>query len=140
VIATRAQVVECAREYLGTRWHHQGRVKGVGVDCAGLLICVARELGLADVHVHNYSPHPDGTLEMVCAEHMQQINPREALPGDVLAFTFVNLPQHLGIVASQAGVLTIIHSYAEAKKVVENSIDPVWRPLIRGAYRIPGVE
>jgi cell wall-associated NlpC family hydrolase len=139
-MATRAEVVECARSYLGTRWHHQGRVKGAGVDCAGLLICVARDLGLADVNCSGYSRYPDGTLDAVCAEHMQRIGAGHVLPGDVLTFTFAAEPQHLGIVATSGDQLTIIHSYAEARRVVENAIDPVWRPRIRGAYRIPGVE
>jgi len=24
--------------------------------------------------------------------------------------------------------------------VVENNIDPTWRPLIRGAFRLPGIK
>lgn len=140
-IVSRAEVVECARSYLGTPWHHQARVKGTGVDCAGLLICVARELGLADVRMENYSRYPDGTLDAVCSQYMLRISASAALPGDVLTFTFEKVPQHLGIVAEWAGQLTVIHAYAgDPRKVVENSIDPVWRPRIRGAYRIPGVE
>lgn len=136
----RVQVVTCARGYIGTKWHHQGRVKGVGVDCAGLLICVARDLGLADVKYSNYSRYPDGTLEAVCTEHMSAIHADDAMPGDVLVFTFDTQAQHLGIVAQYGYQATVVHAYADARRVVENAIDPVWRPRIRGAYRIPGVE
>ncbi len=37
-----SDVVRTARTWLGTPYHHQGRLKGVGVDCAGLLIGVAQ--------------------------------------------------------------------------------------------------
>lgn len=44
-MATRAQIVEEARSYLGTKWLHQGRTRD-GVDCAGLVACVGNALGL----------------------------------------------------------------------------------------------
>jgi len=138
---TRAQVVACARTYLSTPWHHQGRVKGPkgGIDCAGLIIGVARELGLADVDFTNYSRHPDGTLERICALHMRGIPLHLADFGDVLLFTFKTEPEHLGIFSEIDGRRTVIHSYASAKKVVENDLDALWLSRIRGAYRIPGV-
>ncbi len=50
-MATGLEVVRVARTWLGTPYHHQGRVKGAGVDCAGLSVGVAKELGLSDVDV-----------------------------------------------------------------------------------------
>ena len=41
-------ICQQARTWLGTPFKHQGRVKGVGVDCLGLLIGVAQELDLRD--------------------------------------------------------------------------------------------
>ena len=43
-MATGLDVVRMARTWLGTPYHHQGRVKGAGVDCGGLVIGVARFL------------------------------------------------------------------------------------------------
>jgi len=40
VIFTRDQVVEEARSWLKTPYHKNGRLKGVGVDCGTLLLCV----------------------------------------------------------------------------------------------------
>ena len=37
---TRTDVVAAAREWLGTPFHHQARLRGVGVDCVGLVIGV----------------------------------------------------------------------------------------------------
>jgi NlpC/P60 family putative phage cell wall peptidase len=139
-MVTRAQVVEQARTWIGTRWHHQGRVKGHGCDCAGLVIGIARELWLAEVDYANYSRYPDGTLLALCDLHMTRIDAGQSQPGDVLVFAWGAEPQHLGIVASFEGRTTIIHAYAEARRVVENDLDEAWRLRIRGAYRLPGVE
>jgi cell wall-associated NlpC family hydrolase len=40
------EIVEKAREFLGTPWHHDARIKGVGIDCTGLLACTLAELGV----------------------------------------------------------------------------------------------
>jgi NlpC/P60 family putative phage cell wall peptidase len=37
---SRASILAEAREWIGTPYHHKGRVKRVGVDCGGLLYCV----------------------------------------------------------------------------------------------------
>lgn len=42
------EAVAEAMTWLGTPYHHQGRVKGVGVDCATLLCEVYKEVGLMD--------------------------------------------------------------------------------------------
>ncbi|MFP3017550.1 MAG: hypothetical protein ACEY3E_01265 [Candidatus Tisiphia sp.] len=62
-----------ARTWLGTKYHHQGRLKksyasNGGVDCIGLIMGVAMELRLvgadgkllAKFDETSYSPHPDG--------------------------------------------------------------------------------
>ena len=41
----REKVVEVARSWLRTPYHHMGRIKGVGVDCAMLPAEVYREAG-----------------------------------------------------------------------------------------------
>jgi len=139
----RERVVEVARSYILTPWHHQARIKGPkgGVDCAGLIICVARELGLLGDYVDaaNYSRYADGTLKPLCDRYMHSVPFNEARPGDVLLIAFEAEPHHLGFMAYLASQATVIHSYAEARCVVENAIEPVWRRLIRGAYSIPGV-
>jgi NlpC/P60 family putative phage cell wall peptidase len=141
-MVTRAQVVAAARARLGTRWLHQGRTKGAGLDCIGLVVDVARELGLvAEIPLPNYSKHPDGqTLREGCDRYMTRIDAAAAGPGDVLIFAFTNEPQHMGIVAEHEGRQTIIHSLMLSRKVVETSLDDNWRERIRGAFRIPGVE
>ena len=84
-MATRDRIIQTALDYLDTPYHHQGRVKGVGVDCAGLVICVARDLGLSDYDLDGYSRHADGvSLLKEFSAHCQPVSaPRE---GDSLVF------------------------------------------------------
>ncbi|MDO6044547.1 hypothetical protein Q4P48_08410 [Neisseria gonorrhoeae] len=42
----RARIVEEARSWLGTPYHHHAMVKGAGVDCAMLLVAVYGAVGL----------------------------------------------------------------------------------------------
>ncbi|MFZ7338164.1 hypothetical protein ACLS0R_18210, partial [Comamonas jiangduensis] len=55
-------VVAAARRCIGTPYHHQARKPGIGLDCVGLVICVARQIGAVapDWDVRGYSRVPDG--------------------------------------------------------------------------------
>lgn len=46
--AERSRVCDLARSYVGTPYHNRGMIKGVGVDCATLLIKVYGDAGLID--------------------------------------------------------------------------------------------
>jgi branched-chain amino acid transport system ATP-binding protein len=48
-----------ARCWLGTPFRHQGRIRGQGVDCIGLVLEPARALGLTDYRPGAYSRLPD---------------------------------------------------------------------------------
>ena len=52
--AERAAVVAAARAWIGTPYHHMADIKGVGVDCAMLLVRVYCDLGL----VEPFDPRP----------------------------------------------------------------------------------
>ncbi len=54
VSAQRAAVVAAARAWIGTPYHHMADIKGVGVDCAMLLVRVYCDLGL----VERFDPRP----------------------------------------------------------------------------------
>lgn len=137
-----AQIVATARTWINTRFHHQARVKGVGCDCAGLVIGVCKELGLSEFDKTDYTRHPDGVmLQQVCDDNMSRIRFEDAKPGDVLLFRFEVLPQHLAIIGDYVhGGLSIIHAYAPSRKVIETRLDSVWIERIVSAYRLPGVE
>ena len=139
---TGADVITEARSWLGTRFHHQGRLKGVGVDCAGLVVGVAEALGLQVQDRTDYTRQPDGTmLQETCDEQLIRIPLEDIRPGDLLLMRFEQEPQHLGIVGDyEFGGLSLIHAYAQARRVVETRLDEVWLSRVVGAYRFSGVE
>lgn len=133
-----SDVVRVARTWLGTPYHHQGRLKGVGVDCAGLVIGVAHELGLSDFDISGYAPRPDGaSLSRLCAQHMRALTLDQLCPGDVLLFKFEAHPGHLGILSASN---QLIHAYLPRRRVIEHGLDSAWWRQLAGQYRLPGVE
>ena len=140
----RAQVAAEARTWLDTPWQHQARLRGVGCDCVGLVIGVARELQLIDFgfDINAYKRIPDGTeIVTQCHAHMARVDAASIDVGDVVLMRFSNHPQHLAIIGDYAhGGLSIIHAYAPSRRVVEHALSDVWRALIVSAYALPGVE
>ena len=130
-------IVRQARTWLDTPYHHQGRLKGVGVDCAGLIIGVAQELQLSAFDITGYTARPDGpSLRKACDVQMQSL-PIEALqPGDVLLFQFDAHPGHLGFLS---GSHSLLHAYLPRRRVVEHALDAAWWRQVVGCYRLPGL-
>ncbi len=99
---TREHVVAVARDYVGTPFAHQGRQKGVGIDCAGLVIGVALDLQLSEYERTGYSRMPLG-------DDLRTICDKELIRRDTLALGCVALmriardPQHLAIVSDYPG-------------------------------------
>jgi NlpC/P60 family putative phage cell wall peptidase len=139
----RAQIVNEAREWLGTPWKHQASLKGVGTDCIGLIRGVARAIGIADPFVTGeairylgYGRRPDPTLLLeACDEYLDR--GRGAL-GDIIVMRFETEPQHFALV-SCLRPRRMIHAYAQARKVVENGMDALWLSRVVRTYAFRGV-
>lgn len=151
-LVTRYDVVKEARSWIDTNYVHQHRTKGHGVDCAGLVIGVARELGLVapDFDVTGYERSPDGvSLLAVCDQFMTRIPMWTLKPGHVLVLSFGKKsggkPQHMGIVGDYMyhGELTLIQALGTSDgkgRVIESRLirRKDWKPV--QAYALPGVE
>lgn len=146
---TGAEIVAEARTWLGTPYRHQARLKGVGVDCDGLIIGVARDLGIVapEFDVQGYARQPDGqTLLAYCREFMTEIPVASMQPGDVPVLchprTRGRVAGHMGILGDYLyGGLSLIHSEGNShRKVVEHRLDGETRSRIVAAFRMPGVE
>ena len=143
---TRAQVVAEARTWIGTRWHHQASIKGVGSDCIGLVAGVARTLGIVggdefavDPAVRGYGREPDPDMLLAaCARYLEPVHLPEVQLGDILLLRFSSEPQHFALI-SQRNPDYMLHAYAQARRIVENRIDAVWRSRIVRAYSYRGV-
>ncbi len=126
-MTTRADIVRIARSYIGTPFHHAARAPGIGLDCAGVLICVARELGLVDLNfdVPAYVQSPDGSMLKWFSLYMTQVKYGEMQSGDAVVFITDVIPQHLGVLGDyRHGGFSIIHaaSNAHPPRVIETRL------------------
>jgi NlpC/P60 family putative phage cell wall peptidase len=135
-------IVAEARRWIDTPFAHQGALRGVGCDCIGLVIGVAASCGIKEAEAvrrdrryQGYGPTPNGDdLRSGCRDYADEIKVNEAREGDVLLFTFLREPMHVGIV-SRADPLYVIHAYQPVGCVRENRIDQKWGRRILAAYR-----
>jgi cell wall-associated NlpC family hydrolase len=106
------------------------------MDCAGLLVCVARDIGISiEGDQAGYPRTPDGqSLKKALDGFGTAVEAFQ--PGDFLLMRFDAQPQHIAIV-TEAG---IIHSYLSARRVVEHGLSDDWRARIVQSYAFPGVE
>lgn len=110
----RQRVVEMALSYLKTPYHHMGRVKGAGVDCATLLAEVFYEAGELDVPVEipyypfDWNMHRSEELYLnIIEKYCVEFEGQDPLPGDIVVYHFGRTWSHGGIVIKWP---TIIHA------------------------------
>ncbi len=126
--AERAAVVAEARSWLRTPYHHMGRVKGAGADCATLLAEVYARAGvLPPFEIPFYPPdwhlHRDAEryLGFVLA-HAVEINGMP-MPGDVALWQFGRCFAHGAIVIRWP---VVIHAYAGKGCILEDAQKASW--------------
>lgn len=132
---TRNDVVTEARLWLGTPWKHQGRLQGIGTDCVGLVVGVAKALGIPIQDQDGYSenfPSPKQLLRGLESEMIALVH--EPGPGDVVLMA-VDEPIHLGIL----GHGLLIH-VPHGKRVVEHHLGNGWAEKIYRAFAFSGVS
>jgi NlpC/P60 family putative phage cell wall peptidase len=136
-----AQIVTCARDWIGTPYVHQASVKGVGCDCLGLLRGVWREIrGREPQAIPPYRPGWDQAGESLrdgLGRHLTAIDLAAILPGDVLLFRMVarGAARHCAILAIRDGALTLIHA-RQNKRVGEEPFTAFWRARLAYAFRL----
>jgi len=150
----RSDIVAAARSWVGTPYHHQASLKGVGCDCLGLIRGVWRELrGPEPEAMPAYTKdwnEAQGAEELLAAaeRHLLRVTRvEEAAIGDVVVFR-IRTPgpaKHAGILVddgraqvAQQG-LRMVHAQ-EGVGVADVSLSSWWRRRIVAAFRFPGVE
>lgn len=141
--AMRADVVRLARTWIGTPYHHQASLVGVGTDCLGLVRGIYRALhGTEPEQPTAYSrdwsdASGEETMLTSARRHLCEIDPKLATAGDVLVFRF-----RAGCVAKHAALISgpnaMIHA-VEGTGVAEVTIGSWWRRRIAGAFAFPGI-
>lgn len=137
-----AAVVDEARAWLGTPWAHQASRKGLATDCIGLVVGVARALGIreateydAAIDLRGYGRQPDPIALLAATDkYLQRIDVAEARVGDIYLLRFERDPMHFAIL-SRLDPPYIIHAVELRGGVVEHRVDHIWRSRIMRAYR-----
>jgi len=108
----RAAIVAEARTWLRTPYVHLGAVKGIGTDCAMILIEIYRKFGFvpADFDPRPYEPewylHRDETLYMAGMEkYSKRIGADEVKPADIAMYRFGRHAAHGAIVVDDDLIL-----------------------------------
>lgn len=133
---TGEDIAAKAREYIGTPFHHQGRARGIGIDCAGLVLGVMHDLSLGDLQVDGYGRAPSPRVYLDLLRDNFDDGGTEILAGCVLSFAFIRHQQHLGIAVN---LLSMIHA-VDQHLCHEITLGEVWRRRLRGVYRYRGVR
>ena len=115
----RAAVVAEARGWVGTPFHHAGRVKGAGVDCLMLLAEVYERAGIVP-HVEPPFYVPDWHLHRDAERYLDGLRAYATeiggppSPGDIALFRFGRTFSHGAIVTDWP---RLVHAYWAARIV-----------------------
>ena len=135
------RVITAARSWLGTPYHDQASLRGVGCDCLGSARGVWREV--AGEEPFPIPPYSRDWGETGCREvlaegarrMMIEIDLRDAMPGALVLFRM-----RPGAIAKHVGILTtatrFIHAY-ERLGVIEEPLTQAWRRRMAFAFLFP---
>lgn len=132
------RVVIVARWCLDTPFMHQGRLPGVGLDCAGLVVVTLNAVGIEVRDYRGYGRVPnEGRLRRAIDGQpcLEPVEIAKAEAGDIVLVRFGREPTHIGILT---GPQQIIHAYEQIGRVVEHRLDEIWQTQIVGAWRARG--
>lgn len=116
----RLAVVAEAETWLRTQFHHDARLKGIGVDCAQLLIAVYHACGLTpNIDVGYYPPdwhhHRSEERYLWWLDQYAKEVSEPTGPGDVVAFKFARCYSHAAIITEWP---TVIHAYLKVGCII----------------------
>ena len=134
-------VITAARAWLGTPYHDQASLRGVGCDCLGLARGVWRDVVGPEVfEVPPYSRDwgeigPREVLAEGARSMMIKVEPADMVPGALVLFRMAPraIAKHVGIVTSPG---TFLHAY-ERLGVIEEPLTSSWRRRIAFAFLFP---
>lgn len=136
---TRDDVIREARALCGTPFHHQARLPGVGIDCVGVGVCVARALGIAVIDSNDYPRRPNRRDPDRLLQYLRlNLDPSASpIPGDVLAFTYrdTGLVYHIGIMTD---IDRMVHAWVGGRKVIEAPLSD-WAGSLHSSWCFRGL-
>ena len=116
-----------------------GLVEGVGRAFGLIDESRLTEDTLALMLRYGRAPTP-GKLRKGCDQIMQPVAKGDLGPGDIVLMAWRRYPQHMGIVATVNGRLTLIHCYEKEGRCVEHGLTTEWDDRIVRCYKYHGVD
>lgn len=118
---------------------HQGRAKGVGVDCAGVVIESAKVFGYHELVNFkddvSYGRTPDSSRIIAELRRTMDAVPWDnRKPADVLSFNVEGDLQHVGLLLPGNYLLHALETTKGYGKVVKHRLSTDWTNLIVGVY------
>lgn len=134
-------IIKVAKTYIGTPFHHLGRVKNHGIDCVGIILCIAKELNIPLVIHSDFERYGRRTRQRSLLEYMDEqfIRLKTKQLGAILVSWYnerTKEPSHLGIVTD----IGIIHTSGGLGVVMEEYWSVKWDEQVIAYYKYPGVK
>lgn len=130
-------IVAEARKWIGVKWQHQGRGRA-GIDCAGLVIRVAQDLGLNVTDKQGYKRAPEA---FKFVEHIRDQTDfvSQPQPGCLGIFRETHFPCHIGIFTERHGQIYLLHSYMNLGRVMEEHFAHQWPHILIEVRKFKGL-
>ena len=137
---TSGDIVRVAKTYIGTPFHHLGRIKNIGIDCIGIVLGIAKELSIPLIIHPDFERYGRRTRNLSLLQYMDEqfvkIDRREV---GSIAVSWHNRitkePSHVGIVTS----IGMVHTNCDLMITIEEHWSPKWATRIVGYFKYPGV-
>lgn len=135
---TRDEIARAAESYLGTPYRRKGRSRA-GLDCVGLLVLVARDVGLdvSFADIPDYPDQPDGRLMPIFGQHLVRIGQQSRGVGSVVVFTRGPSPCHAAIITTTAG--QYVHAHNLRERVCRGSLRTIGAMRAVAFFDLPGL-
>lgn len=142
------EIAAAAQTWIGTPHVNNAKVKGVGVDCAMLLVGSLEDAGAMpanSIHVKPYSNEwhlhrsEERMLQQVQA-HCREVAAEEMRPGDFLLYQYGRCISHAGVYCGNG---VVCHALVEQGVVLTDINDVMFcdargKSRLRGVYRYDG--
>lgn len=133
---TGLRIYDRACSWCGVAFRHQGRNRH-GCDCAGLVLGVLAELGhWRELPVYGPGGQGVDALALIAASGAVRRDPRDAQPGDLLAWPTDTGQPHIGL----AGAGEVIHASQRHGRVLRQPLRPALAARLLGAWDLTALE
>lgn len=128
--------VDLAKQYLGVKWVHQGRNPHTGLDCAGLIIQIMKDMNVPVSDRHDYPRVAfDGQMQQALDKepYLHEIPRKDMQIGDILVMRISLQPQHLAVYNGD----TLVHASCSVNppRVLEQRFEE-FKNSVKAVYRI----